>query len=69
MGLDLAQPKAQPIWAGPGRAGPNRPWAENFWPKPIPTGEVPFECLEYGKKFAQLSNLKVHNTKYHQATV
>ena len=62
MGLGLAQPKAQLIWAGPknfgpnppikgwiwiwpgprpnqfglGRAGPNRPWAEKFWPKLIP---------------------------------
>ena len=30
MGLGLAQPKAQLIWAGP--------WAEKFWPKPIYKG-------------------------------
>ena len=32
-------PSPRPNQFGLGRAGPNRPWAEKFWPKPIPTKE------------------------------
>ena len=30
-------PSPRPNQFGLGRAGPNRPWARKFWPKPIPT--------------------------------